>query len=84
MADELSWTPQFREIESIEVMCGKLDERTALALFVSGLHEQVEKGELPAEAATEACKLLEEVPDFRRYQVSDASPIAGFARSRAR
>jgi hypothetical protein len=76
---ELAWTPQFREIESLEWMCERVGERAALSMFVSGLAEQVETGKLPIEEATAACHMLDEVTDFRRYRVSTDSPVANFA-----
>jgi len=35
--DGLTWTPQFRDIEALARMINRVDERAALALFVSNL-----------------------------------------------
>jgi AAA domain (dynein-related subfamily) len=57
---ELAWSPQFREVESLHVMCERVGQRTAVAMFVSSLCEQVETGQLQHEDAVSACRMLDE------------------------
>ena len=44
--DGLAWTPQFRDIEALWRMIGRVGERAALAFFTSNLLEQVQAGKL--------------------------------------
>jgi hypothetical protein len=74
---ELTWTPQFREIESLHVMSGRVGERIALSMFVSGLCEQVDTGKLAVEDAAAACRMLDEA-GCRRFRVATKSRIPAF------
>lgn len=58
--DGLVWTPQFRDLESLWDMMGRVGERLALALFCSNLHEQVSAGKVQEAEAAAACRMLEE------------------------
>ena len=52
--DGLSWTPQFRDIESLWRMA--FGDRAALAFFASNLHEQVQAGKIQDAEAAAACR----------------------------
>jgi hypothetical protein len=58
--DGLVWTPQFREIESIAHMSGRVGERMAVAFFVSDLHERAVGGRIQDVEAAAACRMLDE------------------------
>jgi hypothetical protein len=58
--DGLTWTPQFRDIESLHEMTGRVGERAALAFFASDLHEQQQAGTIQAAEAAAACRMLDE------------------------
>ena len=58
--DGLTWTPQFRDIESLWRMSERVGERAALAFFASNLHEQVQAGKLQDAEAAAACRMLDQ------------------------
>ena len=58
--DGLCWTPQFRDIEALARMIGRVGERAALAFFVSNLLEQVQAGKLQDAEAAAACRMLDQ------------------------
>jgi hypothetical protein len=76
-AGELAWCPQFREIESLHVMCERVGERTALSMFISSICEQVTTGQIQAEDAVAACRVLDE-GGFRAYRVAEDSSVPSF------
>ncbi|MGA2929878.1 MAG: hypothetical protein ABSG43_28610, partial [Solirubrobacteraceae bacterium] len=72
--DGLTWTPQFRDIEALHEMTGRVGERAALAFFASNLHEQQTTGAIqPAEAAG-ACRMLDEA-GYGHLRINPTSPI---------
>src|SRR4051812_43518497 len=74
--DGLTWTPQFRDIESLWRMTERVGERAALAFFASNLHEQVQAGKLQdAEAAAAACRMLDQA-GYTRYRVRPSGGLA--------
>jgi hypothetical protein len=79
--DGLTWTPQFRDVESLWRMSQRVGERAALAFFASNLHEQVQAGKLQgAEAA--ACRMLDQA-GYGRYRVRPSGSLPnlhGYAR----
>jgi hypothetical protein len=71
--DGLSWTPQFRDIESLWRMSERVGERVALAFFASNLHEQVQAGKIQdVEAA--ACRMLDQA-GYGRLRVAATSGV---------
>ena len=58
--DGLTWTPQFRDIESLWRMIERVGERAALAFFASNLHEQVQAGKIQDAEAAAACRMLDQ------------------------
>lgn len=74
---DLAWSPQFREVESLHVMCDRVGQRTAAAMFVSSLCEQVETGQIQHEDAAAACRMLDD-GGFRACRVADGSPAPAF------
>ena len=58
--DGLAWTPQFRDIEALWRMIGRVGERAALAFFTSNLLEQVQAGKLQEAEAAAACRMLDQ------------------------
>ncbi len=58
--EQLSWTPQFRDIEALADMMRRLDDRTGIALFVSNIAEQVAAGAITDAEAAAACRMLDE------------------------
>jgi hypothetical protein len=72
--DGLSWTPQFRELESLQLMFDRVGERIALALFISGIHEQVGAGKILAADAAAACRMLDEA-GYAKYKVRSSRGI---------
>jgi hypothetical protein len=72
--DGLSWTPQFRELETLQVLFDRVGERIALALFVSGLHEQVTTNKLMAADAAATCRMLD-TAGYSRYKVRASAGI---------
>ena len=77
--DGLSWTPQFRDIEALTRMIERVGERTALALFVSNLDEQVQAGKVQDAEAAATCRML----DQAGYAHSRCPPPAGCPTSTA-
>jgi hypothetical protein len=73
----LAWSPQFREVESLHVMCERVGMRTAVAMFVSSLCEQAETGQIQLEDATAACRMLDD-GGFRACRVAKGSPVPAF------
>ncbi len=74
---ELSWSPQFREVESLHVMSERVGQRTAVAMFISSLCEQADTGQIQPEDAVAACRMLDE-GGFRACRVAKGSPIPAF------
>ena len=70
--DGLTWTPQFRDIESLWRMSERVGERAALAFFASNLHEQVQAGKLQDAEAAAACRML----DQAGYAATACAPAA--------
>ena len=67
--DGLAWTPQFREIEALHEMMGRVGERAAIALFVSNLAERVGGGSIQEAEAAAACRMLDE-GGYGRFKVA--------------
>lgn len=81
--DGLTWTPQFRDIESLWRMSTRVGERVALAFFASNLHEQVQAGKLQDAEAAAACRMLDQA-GFSRYRVRPSGGVPnlhGYARA---
>ncbi len=81
--DGLVWTPQFRDIESLTDMAGRVGERAAIGFFVSNLHEQVGAGAIGAAEGAAACRMLDEA-GYGRLKVGSGSKIPnlhGYARA---
>lgn len=72
--DGLIWTPQFRELETLQVLFERVGERVALALFTSGLHEQVSTSKLSAADAAAACRMLDEA-GYGKFKVRASAGI---------
>ena len=70
--DGLSWTPQFRDIESLWRMSERVGERAALAFFASNLHEQVSAGKIQDAEAAAACRMLDQA-GYGRLRVVGAT-----------
>jgi hypothetical protein len=70
--DGLSWTPQFRDIESLWRMSERVGERAALAFFASNLHEQVTAGKIQDAEAAAVCRMLDQA-GYGRLRVSASS-----------
>jgi hypothetical protein len=73
--DGLTWTPQFRDIESLWRMSERVGERAALAFFASNLHEQVQAGKLQDAEAAAACRMLDQA-GYNRYRVRPSGGLA--------
>src|SRR4051794_9443735 len=73
--DGLTWTPQFRDIESLWRMSERIGERAALAFFASNLHEQVQAGKLQDAEAAAACRMLDQA-GHSRYRVRPSGGLA--------
>ena len=58
--DGLTWTPQFRDIEALTRMIDRVGERSALALFISNLSEQVQAGKVQDAEAAAVCRMLDQ------------------------
>jgi AAA domain (dynein-related subfamily) len=71
--DGLSWTPQFRDIEALWRMSGRVGERAALAFFASNLHEQVQAGKIQDAEAAAACRMLDQA-GYASYKVRASGP----------
>src|SRR3954452_17400727 len=81
--DGLTWTPQFRDVESLWRMSERVGERAALAFFASNLHEQVQAGKLQDAEAAAACRMLDQA-GFARYRVRPSGGVPnlhGYARA---
>lgn len=72
--DGLTWTPQFRELETLQHLFERIGERIALALFASSIHEQVGAGKIMAADAAAACRMLDDA-GYGKYKVSAAKGI---------
>jgi hypothetical protein len=70
--DGLSWTPQFRDIESLWRMSERVGERAAVAFFASNLHEQVTAGKIQDAEAAAVCRMLDQA-GYGRLRVSASS-----------
>lgn len=80
---ELSWTPQFRDIEALADMITRLDERTAIALFISNIAEQTAAGTITDAEAAAACRMLDEA-GYKKLRVPATSKtpnLNGYARA---
>jgi MoxR-like ATPase len=73
--DGLTWTPQFRDIESLWQVTERVGERAALAFFASNLHEQVQAGKLQDAEAAAACRMLDQA-GYNRYRVRPSGGLA--------
>jgi MoxR-like ATPase len=81
--DGLTWTPQFRDIESLWRMSERVGERAALAFFASNLHEQVVAGKLQDAEAAAACRMLDQA-GYAKYRVRPSGRVPnlhGYARA---
>ena len=58
--DGLTWSPQFRDVESLARMIGRVGERAAIAFFCSNLCEQVQAGKVQEAEAAAACRMLDQ------------------------
>lgn len=74
---ELEWSPQFREIESLHVMCQRVGERAAVAMFISGLYEQVVRGDIRREDGCAACRLLDD-GGFAACKIAESAGLPSF------
>ena len=72
--DGLTWTPQFRDIESLWRMSERVGDRAALAFFASNLHEQVTAGKIQDAEAAAACRMLDQA-GYGRYRVAATSRL---------
>ena len=72
--DGLAWTPQFRDIEALWRMIGRVGERAALAFFTSNLLEQVQAGKLQEAEAAAACRMLDQA-GYARLKVSASGGV---------
>jgi hypothetical protein len=81
--DGLGWTPQFRDIESLWRMTERVGERTAIAFFVSNLHEQIGAGRVQEAEAAAACRMLDQAGYARlRVSATGGRPnLHGYARA---
>ena len=81
--DGLTWTPQFRDIESLWRMSERVGERAALAFFASNLHEQVVAGKLQDAEAAATCRMLDQA-GYTKYRVRPSGGVPnlhGYARA---
>lgn len=81
--DGLVWTPQFRDIEALNDMMGRLGERTGIAFFVSNLLEQEQAGTIQAAEISAALRMLDEA-GYSKYKVGASSKVPnveGWARA---
>jgi len=72
--DGLTWTPEFRDIESLWRMAVRVGERAAIACFASNLHEQVTGGRIQEAEAAAACRMLDQA-GYGRLRVSASSGV---------
>ncbi|MGB0092917.1 MAG: AAA family ATPase [Solirubrobacteraceae bacterium] len=72
--DGLTWTPQFRDIESLWRMSDRVGDRAALAFFASNLHEQVTAGKIQDAEAAAACRMLDQA-GYGRYRLAATSRV---------
>jgi hypothetical protein len=72
--DGLVWTPQFREIESLHWLIGRVGERLAISLFASDLHERATGGRIQDAEAAAACRMLDQA-GYARLKVSVSSGV---------
>lgn len=72
--DGLVWTPQFRDIEALADMIERVGDRTAIALFVSNLAEQVSSGKVQDSEAAAAARMLDEA-GYAHCKVSATSKL---------
>ena len=73
--DGLMWTPQFRDIEALARMIERVDERAALALFISNLSEQVQAGKVQDAEAAAVCRMLDQA-GYAHLKVSATRRLA--------
>jgi hypothetical protein len=71
--DGLTWTPQFRDIESLWRMSDRVGERAALAFFASNLCEQVQAGKIQDAEAAAACRMLDQA-GYASFKVRASGP----------
>src|SRR5450755_2929239 len=72
--DGVTWTPQFRDIESLWRMSDRVGDRAALAFFASNLHEQVTAGKIQDAEAAAACRMLDQA-GYGHLRVSATSEL---------
>ena len=56
----LVWTPQFRDIEALWQMTEMVGEATAVSLFISNLHEQIQAGKVQDAEGAAVARMLDE------------------------
>jgi hypothetical protein len=56
----LVWTPQFRDVEALWHMIEMVGEATAVSLFVSNLHEQIQAGKVQDAEGAAVARMLDE------------------------
>jgi len=71
----LTWTPQFRDIESLVDMMDRVGERAAVAMFISNIAEQVDTGKLSA-AELEAVERMLDEAGYRTHRTAGGYPRA--------
>jgi len=82
--DGFVWTPQFRDIEDLDVMMRRLDdERLAIAFFMSNIHERVAAGEVQAGEAAAVATMLDEAGYAHLHVPGDSEfpHLGGYARA---
>jgi energy-coupling factor transporter ATP-binding protein EcfA2 len=73
--DGLVWTPQFRDIEALADMMGRVGDRPAIALFMSNIAEQVTAGTIQPAEASAVARMLDEA-GYAALKVPATSRIA--------
>ncbi len=81
--EELSWTPQFRDIEALADMIDRVDQRVAIALFVSNIAEQCAAGAIGDAEAAAACRMLDDAgyKSLRVPATSNTPNLHGYPRA---
>jgi hypothetical protein len=72
--DNLDWTPQFAEIESLWGMMERVGERHAISLFLTGVHERHQGGNVSEEELNAVCRMLD-LAGFEHCHVLESSGI---------
>jgi hypothetical protein len=79
----LVWTPQFRDIEALWQMIEMVGKATAVSLFISNLHEQIQAGKVQDAEGAAVARMLDEagLGHLKRAVAGRVANLHGYPRA---